>query len=73
MEVVNKRFKERWKMLLSDKALKDFKELYLKEYRISLTDNEALEYGNKLIGLVKAVYGNDLSYNNYEEVCIITK
>ena len=46
-------------MLLSDKALKDFKELYLKEYSIVLTDNEALEYGGRLIGLLKAVYGND--------------
>jgi len=60
-------------MLLSDKALKDFKELYLKEYSIVLTDNEALEYGGRLIGLLKAVYGNDLSYNNYKEVSIITK
>lgn len=60
-------------MLLSDKALKDFKELYLKEYSIVLTDNEALEYGNRLIGLVKAVCGNDLRYNNHKGICVITK
>lgn len=46
--------------MLSPEAILEFKGLYLKEYGISLTDNQAIEYGNRLIGLVKAVYGNEL-------------
>ena len=47
-------------MQLDNKAIEEFKELYLSEYDIKLTNQEALEYGSRLIRLVKAVYGNNL-------------
>lgn len=46
--------------MLTTEALREFKELYKKEYKIELEDKEALELGTRLIGLVKAVYGNNL-------------
>ena len=35
-------------------------ELYFKEYGIKLNQQEALEYGARLINFVKAVYGRNL-------------
>lgn len=47
-------------MLLNENAVEEFKNLYLQEYKISLTDQQVTEYGTRLIQLVKAVYGNNL-------------
>ena len=44
-------------------AIGEFKELYKEEYGVLLTDNQATEYGDRLIGLIKAVYGNDYFRN----------
>lgn len=46
--------------MLSQEAIKEFKELYLREYEIKLTDEQAVEYGTRLVRLVRAVYGKDL-------------
>ena len=46
--------------MLSVEALEEFKKLYEDEYKIQLNDTDALEYATRLIGFVKAVYGNKL-------------
>jgi len=46
--------------MLSVEAIKEFKSLYFKEFGITLTDNQALDFGTKLIRLVKVVYGPDV-------------
>lgn len=46
-------------MFLSKEALSEFQSLYLEEFQLKITEAEALEYGTRLIGLVKAVCGND--------------
>lgn len=45
-------------MNLSEEAVEEFKLLYLKEYGIQLTNNQAIEYGTKLVDLTKIVYGD---------------
>lgn len=47
-------------MQLDKEAIKEFKSLYLKEYGVKLDDRLAVEYGIRLISLVKAVYGDNL-------------
>lgn len=47
-------------MQLNQAALEEFKHLYAQQYRVKLTDQQALEYGTRLITLVKAVYGKNL-------------
>lgn len=47
--------------MLDQAAITEFKELYLKEYGVQLTDQQAMEYGIRLVQLVKAVCGKDLS------------
>jgi len=47
-------------MQLSTEALEQFKKMYMDMYKIQLTNQEAIEYGTRLILLVKAVYGKDL-------------
>lgn len=46
--------------MLTAEGLESFKKLYFKEYGIELTNNQAYEYGTRLIGLVKLVYGSNL-------------
>jgi len=46
--------------MISHEAIVEFKELYFQEYKVKLTDEQALDYGTRLIGLVKAVYGKNL-------------
>ncbi len=41
-------------------TLEEFKTLYLKEYGIKLSNEQAYDYGTKLIGLVKLVYGSNI-------------
>lgn len=45
-------------MQLSADALNQFKKMYKEKYEIQLSKEEALEFGIRLIKLVKAVYGN---------------
>lgn len=42
--------------MLSDEAIKEFMNLYKKEYREELTKEKARDMGERLIWLVKAVY-----------------
>lgn len=49
-------------MLLNKQAIDEFKRLYLKENLIRITTKEAVEFGSRLICLVKAVYGDSPSY-----------
>lgn len=50
--------------MISQEAITEFKELYLQEYGIKLSDEQALDYGIRLVGLVKAVYGKNLPKPN---------
>lgn len=45
-------------MQLSTEALEQFKKMYKDNYKFQLSDEEALEFGIRLIKLVKVVYGN---------------
>lgn len=42
--------------MISEKALKEFKEIYKKKTGKDISDQDALESATKLITLVKAVY-----------------
>lgn len=53
-------------MKLDEKEIEEFKELYFKEYGIQLTNQQAFEYGSRLIRLVRAVYGNNLPTNGFD-------
>lgn len=46
--------------MLNPEAIEEFKMLYLKEYGVKLSNEQAYEYGTKLIGLVKLVYGSNV-------------
>jgi hypothetical protein len=43
-------------MALSEKAIKEFKEIYFKEYNKMLSDEEAQDKGQRLITFFKIVY-----------------
>lgn len=47
-------------MAIEQAALEEFKMLYFKEYGKKLSNEQAYEYGTKLIGLVKLVYGSNV-------------
>lgn len=47
-------------MQLSTETLEQFKKMYKERYKIQLTNEEAIEFGVRLIRLVRAVYGNGL-------------
>lgn len=53
--------------MISEKALKEFKEIYKKEFNIDLSDQDALEKATKLLNLMKAVYG-PMSKGDYEKL-----
>lgn len=40
-------------MLITDKQLTDFKALYLEHFSIELTDHEAIEKANQLLGIMR--------------------
>lgn len=46
--------------MLSVEAIEEFKGLYFKEFGITLKDNQALDFGTKLIRLIRIVYGPDV-------------
>lgn len=50
--------------MINQEAIKEFKELYFQEYGVVLTDEQALDYGIRLVRLVKAVYGDSLPKAN---------
>lgn len=43
-------------MRLTDKHISDFQKLYLEEYGVTLSEDEALERSTKLIELVRVTY-----------------
>jgi len=53
--------------MISEKALKEFKEIYKKEFDIDLSDQDTLEKATKLLNLMKAVYG-PMSKGDYEKL-----
>jgi hypothetical protein len=42
--------------MVSKKAIQEFKDIYLKEYGVELSDKEALELGTRLLLMFKAIY-----------------
>ena len=42
--------------MLQESAIKEFKELYKKEFQIELTNEEAYQKANNLLNLYKVVY-----------------
>jgi hypothetical protein len=42
--------------MLSQDQLKEFKELYLQTFGVIVSDQEAIEYSETLLGLLTAVY-----------------
>ena len=53
-------------MELSVNAVLEFKKLYLKEYGKKLTNEEAIDYGMRLIRLVRAVCGDNLPATGFD-------
>lgn len=53
--------------MISEKALKEFKEIHKKEFDIDLSDQDALEKATKLLNLMKAVYG-PMPEGDYEKL-----
>ena len=47
-------------MQLDRDAIEEFKQIYQREYGKRLSEAEAVEFGTRLIGLVKVVYGANL-------------
>jgi len=47
--------------MLPPEAVKQFKDLYLKHYKVELTNEEASLRANNLLNLYKAVYGDGLA------------
>lgn len=47
-------------MNITPEAIIEFKQIYEAESKTKLSDQQALAYGNRLICLIKAVYGNQL-------------
>lgn len=47
-------------MQLDEEAIEGLVALYLQEYGETLTRQEAVDYGIRLINFIKAVYGSDL-------------
>lgn len=45
---------------MNKEAVEEFQELYFQQYGQKLTNEETLELGTRLIGFVKAVYGDNL-------------
>ena len=46
--------------MLPKTAVDEFKNLYLQNYGLSLTNEQAIEYGDRLLGIVRAVYRDNL-------------
>ncbi|MCX6793719.1 MAG: hypothetical protein NTY06_01295 [Candidatus Gottesmanbacteria bacterium] len=46
--------------MLNQEAIIEFQQLYKREYGITISREQAIEYGENLVGLVKVVYGKRL-------------
>lgn len=46
--------------MLTPKAIKEFQAMYWAEYKIKLTQEQAIHLGTQLIRLVKAVFGENV-------------
>ena len=46
-------------MMLPKEAIEEFKKLYFKNYKIQLSDEEAVRRANNLVDLYSKVYGGD--------------
>jgi hypothetical protein len=53
--------------MISEKALKEYKTIYKKEYGIDLSDKEALEQATRLLNLMKIIY-RPISKDDYEKL-----
>ncbi|MCK9393221.1 MAG: hypothetical protein WCX30_01665 [Candidatus Paceibacterota bacterium] len=53
--------------MISEKALKDFKAIYKKQFDIELSDQDALESATKLLKLVEIIY-KPMTKEEYEKV-----
>ncbi|MBI3385070.1 hypothetical protein HY030_02680 [Candidatus Gottesmanbacteria bacterium] len=53
-------------MVLNTEAIEEFKRLYFNQYGINLTNEQAVEYGTRLIRMVKAVYGDNLPNTRFD-------
>jgi len=53
--------------IISEKALKEYKAIYKKEYGVDLPDEEALEQATKLLNLMKIIY-RPISKEDYEKL-----
>ncbi len=47
-------------MQLDKETIDEFKRIYFHKFGKQLSDSQAIEYGTRLIKLVKAVYGQNL-------------
>jgi hypothetical protein len=47
--------------MITKEATYEFQRLYFEEFGVKLPDKKAVEYGDRLVGFVQAVYGNDLA------------
>jgi hypothetical protein len=58
-------------MRLTDKHISDFQKLYLEEYGVKLSEDEALERGIELIELVRTIYKpiTKEEYKKYNNNC----
>ncbi len=60
-------------MSLSEKAIRDFREIYYKQYGKLISDEEAQEIGQRLISLFRIIYrpipGVDIPGDNSESAC----
>ena len=59
--------------MLTKEAIKEFKKLYLKNYGIELSDEEATRRANNFVALYSAVYGNNSQSQINTEENIKTK
>ena len=53
--------------MLSKEAIEQFKDLYLRHYRVELSDAEASLRANNLMSLYEAVYGELLKQKNIDK------
>lgn len=48
-------------MQLNEQAISEFQHIYHKECGVAISREQAIEYGTRLIDIIKVVYGNHLS------------
>ena len=53
--------------MITEKALKEFKLIYKKEFNVDLSDQDALEKATQLLNLMKAVYDH-IPKDDYEKL-----